>query len=66
MSEVVLTLDGLTKTYNAGTPGEVQVLSGADLTIARGEMVALVRPRGRASRRFCIWRGCWTRRMRGV
>ncbi|MEM7599221.1 MAG: ABC transporter ATP-binding protein [Pseudomonadota bacterium] len=46
MSEVVLTLDGLTKTYNAGTPGEVQVLSGADLTIARGEMVALVAPSG--------------------
>ncbi|MEO0774307.1 MAG: ABC transporter ATP-binding protein [Pseudomonadota bacterium] len=46
MSDVVLTLEGLTKTYNAGTPGEVQVLGGVDLTIGAGEMVALVAPSG--------------------
>ncbi|MEO0751785.1 MAG: ATP-binding cassette domain-containing protein, partial [Pseudomonadota bacterium] len=46
MSDVVLTLEGLTKTYNAGQPGEVSVLAGADLAIASGEMVALVAPSG--------------------
>ncbi|MEM7599383.1 MAG: ABC transporter ATP-binding protein [Pseudomonadota bacterium] len=46
MNDVVLTLNGLTKTYNAGTPGEVQVLGGVDLTIGTGEMVALVAPSG--------------------
>ena len=46
MSDVVLTLEGLTKTYNAGQPGEVQVLAGVDLKIAGGEMVALVAPSG--------------------
>ena len=42
----VLNLDGLTKTYNAGQPGEVKVLTGVDLEIAGGEMVALVAPSG--------------------
>lgn len=44
--EPVLTLEGLTKTYNAGQPSEVKVLAGVDLTIAGGEMVALVAPSG--------------------
>ncbi|MCA3479970.1 MAG: ABC transporter ATP-binding protein, partial [Rhodobacter sp.] len=38
--------DGITKTYNAGTPGEVQVLRGATLSVAAGEVVALVAPSG--------------------
>ncbi|MEM7733644.1 MAG: ABC transporter ATP-binding protein [Pseudomonadota bacterium] len=46
MNEAVLKLEGLTKTYNAGTPGEVRVLTGVDLEIAAGEMVALVAPSG--------------------
>ncbi|PRZ48779.1 ABC transporter ATP-binding protein [Tritonibacter scottomollicae] len=46
MSEITLQIDGLTKTYLPGTPGEVQVLRGADLTLRAGEVVALVAPSG--------------------
>lgn len=46
VSDAVLTLNGLTKTYNAGTPGEVQVLTDVNLQIEGGEMVALVAPSG--------------------
>ncbi|SFT48214.1 ABC transporter ATP-binding protein [Sedimentitalea nanhaiensis] len=46
MSEPVLELTGLTKTYKPGTPGAVQVLRGADLSIAPGQVVALVAPSG--------------------
>ncbi|MHA6267468.1 ABC transporter ATP-binding protein [Aliiroseovarius sp. CAU 1755] len=46
MSDPVLRLSGIEKTYNEGTPGEIRVLRGADLQIARGEVVALVAPSG--------------------
>ncbi len=46
MNEVSLRLSGLTKTYLADTPGEVQVLRGADLELRAGETVALVAPSG--------------------
>ncbi len=46
MSDAVLVLDGLEKTYNPGKPAQVQVLRGASLVIARGEVVALVAPSG--------------------
>ncbi|MCK8464349.1 ABC transporter ATP-binding protein [Aliiroseovarius sp. S1339] len=46
MSNPVLHLSGIEKTYNEGTPGEIRVLRGADLQIARGEVVALVAPSG--------------------
>lgn len=46
MNEQMLRLDGIAKTYNKGTTGEVRVLQGADLQIAAGEMVALVAPSG--------------------
>ena len=42
----VLRLEGVTKVYNQGQPGEVQVLRGVDLAIGRGEVVALVAPSG--------------------
>lgn len=45
MSEV-LTLRAVRKAYNPGTPSEVVVLDGADLTLAAGEVVALVAPSG--------------------
>lgn len=46
MSEHVLELRGVTKAYKRGTPSEVSVLNGANLTLARGEVVALVAPSG--------------------
>ena len=46
MSDPVLHLQGLHKTYNTGLPGEVQVLRGVDLTVNAGEVVALVAPSG--------------------
>ena len=45
-NEPMLRLDAIAKTYNKGATGEVQVLRGAALSIARGEMVALVAPSG--------------------
>jgi len=46
MSDAMLSLEGITKAYNKGKPAEVQVLRGASLTVARGEVVALVAPSG--------------------
>ncbi len=41
-----LVLTDLQKVYNKGKPSEVQVLRGASLSLARGEVVALVAPSG--------------------
>jgi lipoprotein-releasing system ATP-binding protein len=41
-----LVLDAISKTYNAGRPNEVRVLQAASITVARGEVVALVAPSG--------------------
>jgi lipoprotein-releasing system ATP-binding protein len=41
-----LVLDGITKAYNKGTVAQVTVLQGASLTVAKGEVVALVAPSG--------------------
>ena len=46
MSEAALTLEAIEKGYNRGKPSEVIVLRGASLTVARGEVVALVAPSG--------------------
>ncbi|MFP7571149.1 ABC transporter ATP-binding protein [Marivita sp. S2033] len=46
MSDVSLKLTGITKTYNAGSPAAVEVLRGIDVTLQRGEVVALVAPSG--------------------
>ncbi len=45
MSEM-LELSGIEKGYNRGKPSEVLVLRGATLTVAKGEVVALVAPSG--------------------
>jgi lipoprotein-releasing system ATP-binding protein len=45
MSEM-LSLAGVTKGYNRGKPSEVIVLRGVDLSVAKGEVVALVAPSG--------------------
>jgi lipoprotein-releasing system ATP-binding protein len=46
MSETTLRLEGIGKAYNPGKPNEVKVLTGASLTLAKGEIVALVAPSG--------------------
>lgn len=46
MSDPVLALDGIEKAYNKGQAGEVRVLTGASLSVAAGEVVALVAPSG--------------------
>lgn len=45
MSEV-LRLEGVSKTYGKDGPAPVEVLHGLDLSVARGEVVALVAPSG--------------------
>lgn len=42
----VLRLEDIAKTYGRGGPAAVEVLRGASLTLARGEVVALVAPSG--------------------
>jgi len=42
----VLTLTGITKTYNPGKPTEVSVLKGADLSVEQGEIIGLIAPSG--------------------
>lgn len=42
----VLRLEGVGKTYGRGGPAPVKVLDGLDLSVARGEVVALVAPSG--------------------
>lgn len=46
MSDPVLRLTGIDKSYNKGTPGEIHVLRGAGLEVVRGEVVAMVAPSG--------------------
>jgi lipoprotein-releasing system ATP-binding protein len=42
----LVALRGLRKSYNVGRPNEAEVLHGVDLTLARGEFVALIGPSG--------------------
>jgi lipoprotein-releasing system ATP-binding protein len=42
----VLRLEGVCKSYNIGTPVEVEVLHAIDLKLNRGEFVALIGPSG--------------------
>lgn len=46
MSEPVLVLEAITKTYARASAEPVRVLTGADLVLQRGEVVALVAPSG--------------------
>ncbi|WP_102107584.1 ABC transporter ATP-binding protein [Oceaniglobus roseus] len=46
MSEPVLEIDALEKFYNRGQVNEVRVLTGASLTVNRGEVVAVIAPSG--------------------
>ncbi|MDQ7069491.1 MAG: ABC transporter ATP-binding protein [Rhodobacterales bacterium] len=46
MSEIILELRGIDKAYNKGAQNQVDVLKGADIAVATGEVVALVAPSG--------------------
>ncbi|MVO16950.1 ABC transporter ATP-binding protein [Parasedimentitalea huanghaiensis] len=46
MSELMLELNGISKSYSRGKPGQVDVLRGADLNLRAGEVVALLAPSG--------------------
>ncbi|MCB2129489.1 MAG: ABC transporter ATP-binding protein [Rhodobacteraceae bacterium] len=46
MSDTVLQLRDVSKSYLRGLPGEIVVLSGLDVVVGRGEAVALVAPSG--------------------
>ena len=46
MSEEVLRLVGLRKSYNVGLPTELEVLHGLDLTLGRSDFASLVGPSG--------------------
>lgn len=46
MSDLVLELKGVTKSYNQGTAAQIDVLRGVELALKPGEMVALVAPSG--------------------
>lgn len=46
MNDPALHLKAIFKTYNPGRANEVRVLEGVDLTLAPGEVVALVAPSG--------------------
>lgn len=46
MSELMLELNGISKSYSRGKPGQVDVLRGADLNLHAGEVVALLAPSG--------------------
>ena len=44
--EDLLRLEGVRKSYDLGTPAEVEVLHGVDLTLRRGDFCALMGPSG--------------------
>ena len=46
MSEPMLTLTGICKSYNPGQANEVTVLQSVDLALMRGEVAALLAPPG--------------------
>lgn len=46
MNDPVLELTGITKLYNKGQPNQIAVLRGAEVSLAKGEVVALVAPSG--------------------
>ena len=41
-NEITLQLKGIRKSYNVGLPTEIEILHGIDLTLKRGEFVAMV------------------------
>ena len=52
MAEPILRLEEIRKSYNLGLPSETEVLHGIDLSLMRGEFVALIGPSGSGKSTF--------------
>jgi lipoprotein-releasing system ATP-binding protein len=46
VANLVVSLQGICKSYNAGTPAETEVLHDVDISLLRGEFCALIGPSG--------------------
>ncbi|MDQ0507392.1 ABC transporter ATP-binding protein [Xanthobacter agilis] len=46
MADAMLRLEDIRKSYNVGLPSQTEVLHGIDVTLQRGEFVALIGPSG--------------------
>jgi lipoprotein-releasing system ATP-binding protein len=46
VAEEILRLEGVRKSFNIGEPAETEVLHGIDLSLSRGEFLALIGPSG--------------------
>ena len=42
MSDNVIEMNGIVKRFFIGTPSELEILHGVDLTVRRGEFIAVV------------------------
>ena len=58
MSSPVIDIVGLSKIYNAGTPAEVVALRSANLTVERGEFLAIMGPSGSGKSTLMNMIGC--------
>jgi putative ABC transport system ATP-binding protein len=65
MNENIIEITGVTKRYLLGKNNYVNALRGADLTVARGEMVALMGPSGSGKSTLMHIAGCLDRPDKG-
>ncbi len=61
MNDNIIEITGVTKRYRLGKDNYVNALRGADLTVARGEMVALMGPSGSGKSTLMHIAGCLDR-----
>jgi putative ABC transport system ATP-binding protein len=66
MSDVVIRVEGLYKIYHEGKPEEVRAINGVDLTIEKGEMVAIMGTSGSGKSSMMNVVGCLDRPTSGA